>query len=54
MLSLDDSERDEFLYLQKQLMLFTNMKFGIYNKFNTIDDLSLTKREEIEKGIMPI
>jgi len=54
MLSLNDTDRDEFLYLQKHLMLFTNMKFGIYNKFKTIDDLSLPEQEKIQEGIMPI
>ncbi len=54
MLSLIESDRDEFLYLQKNLILFTNEQFGIYKKFKTIENLNLNDQADIADGIMPI
>lgn len=54
MLSLNESDRDEFLFLQKSLILFTNAQMGICNKFKTIEDLNLEDHKDIADGIMPI
>lgn len=40
MLSLNDSDRDEFLFLEKNLMLFIDKKFSIYEKFKTSDNFN--------------
>jgi hypothetical protein len=53
-LSLNKFDRDEFLYIQKQLILFTNEKFKIYDKFKTLKDIVNLSREDIEQGILPI
>lgn len=54
MLSLHESDRAEFLFLQKHLVLFTNEQFGIYKKFKTIENLNLKDQTDIANGIMPI
>jgi hypothetical protein len=53
-LSLSEFDRDEFLHIQKHLILFTNKKFKIYDKFKTIKDISNLSKEDMEQGILPI
>jgi hypothetical protein len=53
-LSLKKSDRDEFLYIQKNLILFTNKKFEIYDKFKSISDLMDVSQDDIQKGILSI
>lgn|SRR3990167_1747755 len=54
MLYLNETDRDEFLFLHKQLMLFTNKQFGIYKKFKSIDDINIKSEADISDGITPI
>jgi hypothetical protein len=53
-LSLKNSDKDEFLCIQKNLMLFTNKKFKIYDKFKTVQDLLDFSQDDIQHGILPI
>ena len=53
-LSLNHSDRDEFLYIKKSLILFTNKKFKIYHKFKTTQDIIDLTPEDIQQGILPI
>jgi hypothetical protein len=53
-LSLKQAGKDEFLYIQKNLILFTNKKFKIYDKFKTIQDLIDFTQDDIHYGILPI
>lgn len=53
-LSLNNSDRNEFLSIQKNLILFTNKKFKIYDKFKTIRDLIDFTQDDIKHGILPI
>lgn len=53
-LSLKKSDKDEFLYIQKNLILFTNKKFKIYDKFKTIQDIIDFTQDDIHHGILPI
>jgi hypothetical protein len=54
MLSLNDADRDEFLHLQKNLILFTNKKFKLYQKFKSIEDLLDFTQDDVTNGVFPI
>ncbi len=51
---LSKQNSDEFLHIQKHLILFTNLKYGIYKKFKTIDDLCSLNEIDKKNGIKPI
>lgn len=47
-------EREEFLKLQRSLILFTNQKHNIYKDFKTVEDLEDISKQQMLDGIMPI
>lgn len=53
-LSLNHSDRDEFLKIQRNLILFTNKKFKINDKFKTVQNLLDLSQDDIQHGILPI
>ncbi|GEM_PF-6566947 len=53
-LSLNNSDKDDFLHIQKNLILFTNKKFKIYDKFKTVQDIVDFSQDDIQYGILPI
>ena len=52
--SLNTSDKEEFLQLQRELILFTNQKLGIYPKFKAQTDLIEPSQEDLKNGLMPI
>ncbi len=56
MRALNDTDREEFLHLHKQLILFTNQKYRVYDKFKNPDNVNVSNlsQEDIQKGIFPL